>query len=265
MPFLNLTNARLYYEEEGQGTETMVFGHSLLFNLRMFDDQVAFFKDRYRCLRLDFRGQGQSEITAGGYDFETLTEDVREFIEVTNAAPCHFVGFSMGGMVAMRLAIKYPELIKSLILIDTSSEPEPTMSNVRNKAMVWVGKNFGLKILAGRVLKMFMGKAALKRSELRQTWKDHFIANDRAGIIKAIGGVMQRKGITHLLPQIDHQTLILVGEDDILTDPEKAEVMHRQIQHSHLIRIPRAGHLSTVEEPAFVNEAMQDFLKQLDP
>ena len=117
MPFATINNARLYYEEHGQGKETIVFAHSMLFNLRMFDDQVKFLKSNYRCVLFDFRGQGKSEDTSSGYDLDSLTKDALEFIKALNCDPCHFIGFSMGGMVAMRLAIRHPEVIKSLILI----------------------------------------------------------------------------------------------------------------------------------------------------
>ena len=125
MPFIKLTNTKLFYEIKGKGTQTIVFGHSMLFNLRMFDDQINFLKDKYRCVSFDFRGQGKSQINTEGYDLDSLTEDIAELINVLNCKPCHFVGFSMGGMVAMRLAIKHPELLKSLVLIDTSSDKEP--------------------------------------------------------------------------------------------------------------------------------------------
>jgi 3-oxoadipate enol-lactonase len=70
MAHIKVNNANLYYEDEGQGEETIVFGHSMLFNLRMFDDQVEALKSSHRCVRFDFRGQGKSEVTAGGYHLD---------------------------------------------------------------------------------------------------------------------------------------------------------------------------------------------------
>ena len=115
MPLITVNDARVYYEEHGQGDETIVFGHSMLFNLRMFDEQVEFLKSRYRCVLFDFRGQGKSEVTPDGYELDNLTVDASELIKILNCSPCHFVGFSMGGMVALRLAIRHPELIKALV------------------------------------------------------------------------------------------------------------------------------------------------------
>jgi len=56
MPLITVNGAQLYYEEHGQGDKTIVFGHSMLFNLRMFDDQIEILKSNYRCILFDFRG-----------------------------------------------------------------------------------------------------------------------------------------------------------------------------------------------------------------
>ncbi|MBF6592693.1 MAG: alpha/beta hydrolase [Ktedonobacterales bacterium] len=103
MPTSIVNGARLYYEEHGAGPETILFAHGLLWSGRMFDAQVAALRDRYRCVTFDFRGQGQSEVTRGGYDMETLTEDTAALIATLGAAPCHFAGLSMGGFVGLRL------------------------------------------------------------------------------------------------------------------------------------------------------------------
>lgn len=86
----------------------LFFSHGLLMSCRMFDDQVAHFQDRYRCIVYDHRGQGQSEVTANGYDMETVYADAAALITALDAAPCHFVGLSMGGFVGMRLAAAAP-------------------------------------------------------------------------------------------------------------------------------------------------------------
>ena len=198
MPYLKLNQVNLYYEEEGDKKETIIFGHSMLFNLSMFDQQVQFLKDNYRCIRFDFRGHGKSDSPSNGYDLDTLTEDTFALIQSLNCGPCHFIGFSMGGMIAMKLAIKYPEVIKSLILVDTSSEEEPSKYAFRNSLMLWVAKHIGLKPLAPKVMSLFFAKKFLtdpQRASERANWKNQFKNNNRKGIVKAVKGVLSRKGI----------------------------------------------------------------------
>jgi pimeloyl-ACP methyl ester carboxylesterase len=231
----------------------------------MFDDQVNFLKSNYRCVLFDFRGQGKSQVTTEGYELDNLTKDIHDLIISLNCNPCHFIGFSMGGMVAMRLAIRYPDLLKSLILIDTSSEPEPSGGRLRNIMMLWVAKNIGLKPLANKVISMFFGPSFLidpNRKDLRILWKNHFLSNDRTGLVRAVKGVLYRNEITSVLHKINVPTRILWGDKDSLTDKQKADIMLRNINNSVLDIIPRAGHMSPVEEPGMVNELILDFLNK---
>src|SRR5262249_12035516 len=92
MPKLRVNGAELYYEDTGPGANPVVFAHGLLWSGRMFDAQVAALRGRHRCVTFDFRGQGQSDVTATGYDMETLTEDAAALIETLGIGPCHFVG-----------------------------------------------------------------------------------------------------------------------------------------------------------------------------
>src|SRR5215470_17977675 len=132
MPKIRVNGAELYYEDTGgQSKGTIIFAHGFLFSCRMFDGQVGALKDRYRCIAYDFRGQGQSEVTADGYDMETLYEDATALIEALNAAPCHFVGLSMGGFIGLRLAARRPALIRSLTLMNTGARREPWPSRLR--------------------------------------------------------------------------------------------------------------------------------------
>jgi pimeloyl-ACP methyl ester carboxylesterase len=109
VPFKQINGARLYYEESGSGSETIVFSHGLLMSGEMFSEQVKALCDRYRCICYDHRGQARSEVTKSGYDMDSLTEDAASLIHELDAAPCHFAGLSMGGFVGMRLAIHHPE------------------------------------------------------------------------------------------------------------------------------------------------------------
>lgn len=263
MPHLPVNGTRLYVEEHGSGPETVVFAHGLLWSGRMFDAQVAALQDRYRCITYDLRGQGWSEVTAEGYDLDTLTADAVALIDALGAAPCHFVGLSMGGFIGLRLAARHPELLRSLCLLETSADPEPAENVLRYRMLNFVARWFGLKLVAERVMPIMFGQTFLNdpaRAEERALWKGRMIGNDRIGISRAVQGVIDREGVVDELDQIDVPTLIVVGDEDAATVPAKSERMHARIPHSELVVIPRAGHTSTVEEPEAVNSALTTFL-----
>jgi len=266
MPKMNINGAELYYEEHGAASETIVFAHGLLFSGRMFDDQVGALKDRYRCVTFDFRGQGQSEVTRDGYDVDTLYEDAAELIERLDYTPCHFLGFSMGGFVGIRLAIRRPELVKSLMLIDTSADPEPEENLLEYRLLSLITRWIGPWAVAGRAMPIMFGQRFLSdpaRVELRKKWRRHLLAHDRIGVTRAVMGVITRQGVYDELDKIRVPALIIVGEQDVATVPEKSKRMHARIPNSRLVIIPHAGHMTPVEEPEAVNGALEEFLGRL--
>lgn len=97
----------------------------------------------------------------------------------------------------------------------------------------------------------------------REEWKKRLIANNRIGITRAVRGVMDRQGVYDEISKITTPTLIMVGEEDVATVPAKAERIRERIVGSRLVKIPRAGHSSTIEEPEAVNTAIKAFISSL--
>ncbi len=263
MPKRTCNGAELSYEDTGAGAETIVFAHGLLWSGRMYAPQVAALRDRYRCITFDFRGQGQSEVTAGGYDMDTLAADAIALIEGLGVAPVHFVGLSMGGFVAMRVAARRPDLVRSVSLLETSAEVETPEKIGRYRLLGFVGRYFGFGLVAGSAMPIMFGKTFMTdpaRQAERDAYRTQLLGNDRIGIARALGGVIERKSVESELANIDAPALVIVGEEDVATPPEKAERIVRGIAGATLVTIPRAGHTSTLEEPAAVTAALETFL-----
>jgi pimeloyl-ACP methyl ester carboxylesterase len=269
MPTLQVNGATLWYEDHGTGPETIVFAHGLLWDGRMFDAQVGALRDRYRCVTFDFRGQGRSEVTAGGYDMDTLADDAVALIEALGCAPCHFVGLSMGGFIGMRLAARRPELIRSLVLMETSADPEPNVLKYRLLgAVVRLFGRRGMRLVMPRVMRIMFGRTFLEdpaRDEERRLWEERGMENDPVGVLRALGGVIDRTPMYDELPRITCPTLVMVGDQDVATVPARAERIHAAIPGSRLVLIPGAGHTSSVEEPELVVAALEGFLASLVP
>lgn len=263
MPIIEIGGARLHFTDEGTGNETIVFSHGLLMSGEMFAAQVAALKGKYRCITHDHRGQGKSAVTENGYDMETLTDDAAGLIEALDAAPCHFVGLSMGGFIGMRLAARRPELLRSLTLIETSAEEEEKENQPRYRMLNFIARWFGLGVVVGRVMPIMFGKSFLtdpNRAKERARWRKHIASNHRIGITRATKGVIDRAGVAEEIGKIALPVLIMVGDEDVATIPEKSARMQRAIKGSSLVTIAKAGHSSTIEEPQAVNTALSDFL-----
>src|ERR1700690_2721745 len=115
MPLLDVNETSLYYDDTGPGStgETLVFSHGLLWNTSLFAPQIEAFRGRYRCIAWDHRGQGRSAPDHRNcIGMELVTQDAIALLERLAPGPVHFVGLSMGGFVAMRVAARRPELVR---------------------------------------------------------------------------------------------------------------------------------------------------------
>ena len=225
MPTITLDGATLHYEDSGSGREAIVFAHGLLWSGRMFQAQVTALKGKYRCVTFDFRGQGESDVAASGYDMDTLAGDAAALIQSLGIAPCHFLGLSMGGFVGMRLAARRPELIKSLMLLETSADAEPPENIPRYKLLSLISRYVGLRLVGGKVMGIMFGQKFLTdptRNAEREEMRRRLLANNRTGIYRATNGVITREAVYDEIKAIRAPTLVVVGDQDLATPLDKA-------------------------------------------
>ncbi len=267
MPKIHLNNAELHYEDSGGSGVPIVFSHGLLWNTTLFAPQVAALKQNYRCIAYDHRGQGQSsDDTRKVIDMDLLTEDVVALIRALNLGPVHFCGLSMGGFVGMRLAARHPDLVRSLILCETSPEKEPLENVPRYKRLNMAARWLGPRVVMPKVMPILFGKTVLAdpaRANDRQGWL-HQLNKNRRSVWRAVNGVILRDPITSELSKISAPTLVIVGDEDTATVLAKSECIVAGIKGSKLVVIPNAGHSSSVEQPAIFNAALESFLADID-
>lgn len=233
----------------------------------MFEHQVASLRDRYRCVAFDHRGQGKSGVTDIGYDIETLTSDAAALIEHLGIAPCHFVGLSMGGFMGMHLAAQKPDLLKTLTLLSTSSDPEPVENERKYGILNFVARWIGLWAAIGQVMPVMFGKTFLDdptRSNEKKRWQSVITGNHRLGITRAVSGIINRDGCSDILSSINLPVGIGVGDQDVATPPANSESLHSAISGSELVVFPGAGHSSSIESPKLVTELIDRTIGRCD-
>lgn len=273
MPTLSINGAQIYYEDsapnqdnlpQDQQKPVLLFAHGLLWGTHLYDKQVEHFKPNYRCIAFDFRGQGKSEVTKSGYDMDSLAEDAIALLEALEISKCHLVGLSMGGYVAQRVALKRPDLLHSLILLDTGAEAENPEKKADYKKMLRAIHWLGIKRISKKVMPIMFGETFLNDKSRKQeykTWLEHLRQNNKKGAMRATVGVIERDGVLSRLPEINLPTLIVVGDEDKPTPYEEAQKMHFAIKGSKLAVIKQAGHSTPVEQPERLNQVMSTFLK----
>ncbi|MBL0217982.1 MAG: alpha/beta fold hydrolase [Myxococcales bacterium] len=270
MAMLEVNGTRLYCLDTGPGStgETIVFSHGLLWGTELFAAQIEALRGRYRCIAWDHRGQGQSaaDLDRHCIGIELVWQDAVALLEQLALGPVHFCGLSMGGFVGMRMAARRPDLVRSLMLLDTSSDPEPVENIGRYRLLTKVVRVLGIWAVRSRTAPIMMGASILADASRRAELDRHVaIMTRRKDIWRAVNGVIDRAGVHAELGRITAPTLVLVGEEDLATPIAKAERITAAISGATLVRIPRAGHSSPVEEPAAVTAALDRFLAALSP
>ncbi len=268
MTTLELNGTTLYYEDTGPGStgEVIVFSHGLLWGTELFAPQIQALRSRYRCIAWDHRGQGKSAADhRHAIGMELVWQDAVLLLEaLCRGTRVHFCGLSMGGFVGMRMASRRPDLLRSLILIETSSEPEPLANLGRYRLLTRVVRLLGARVVKRSVARIMLGETILtdpgRRSEVGRLTQ---LMTRRTDIWRAVNGVIDRAGIHDELARIALPTLVLVGDEDRATPRAKSEKIASAIAGATLVQIARAGHSSTVEEPAAVTAALESFLHGL--
>jgi pimeloyl-ACP methyl ester carboxylesterase len=262
----SIHGVEIYYEDSGGDGVPIVFSHGLLWSGRMFAAQVAALRDRHRCVSYDHRGQGRSGSSPAPYDMEQVYEDAVELLEQLKLGPCHFVGLSMGGFVGMRLAIRRPELLRSLTLIDTAGDPEPFLNVPKYKAMSLFARLFGYRPLLAPVMKIMFARPFLRdaaRVELRRAQEAEILSLRQPRVEAALHSVTSRRPVLNQLGRIRTPTQVVHGAEDAAIVPARARRTCDAIPGARWVEIPRAGHTSTVEEPAAVTAALSSFIESV--
>lgn len=257
-----VNGAEMAYRFDGpEGGRVVMMSQSLMVDHRMWDGNVPALADRYRVLRYDTRGHGQSATTPGPYSIAMLAEDAVGLLDALGIGRVHFVGLSMGGMIAQQVGARFPERVNSLTLCDTASE-WPIRS-------VWE-ERFAIA--------NSQGMAGLLDSTIKRWFTDGFIARNPEAIEKvrqmiasngvegyiACASAVRELSQTAMLLQIKAPTLILVGRHDAACTVEQGIVLHRVIEGSQMLVFEDASHLSNVEQAQRFNETLRAFIDRVD-
>lgn len=265
MPTIDINGRPINYVIAGSGPETIVFSHGYLMRHQMFAAQVEALSDTYSVIAFDHRGHGESGPCQEPFGMYDLVDDAEKLIDALCDGPVHFAGMSTGGYVGMRLLLRRPDLFKSLILIDTGANAESAASLKQYNQLLFFVRLIGIRPLLGKVLPLLFGKHfrqdPAQRDALNQM-KAYISGLDRTSVRQFGRAIFDRDDVQDALHALENPpaTLIMVGDEDIPTPPATAKAMHEAITGSKLIEVPKAGHTSPLENPAFVCDAIKDFL-----
>jgi len=268
MTILKVNNVNLNYEQMGEG-EAVVFLHGYTGSTRDWRNQMPLVAEKFRAIAIDHRGHGKSEAPSAedDYSIKIFSEDVYALLSALNIRRCCLVGHSMGGFMSLQFIMDHPDMVRALVLVDTSSgifDMPPGYQELRAK-LDELARNEGLEAAfeydaANNPMRV---ERFQKHPELREISKQKVLSTSVDGYIYVARTFRKWPPVTDRLNEIKVPTLIFWGEEDTpFAEPSK--LMKESISGAELITVPGAGHNPHEEAPEIFNEALMNFLGKVN-
>ncbi len=178
--------------------------------------------------------------------------------QILAAAPARFalVGLSMGGYLAFEIMRRSPERVARLALLDTTARPDTPEQTERRDGQIALARDGGLPKIVDTMFPLYYHRGRHHDSELRELTQLMAAECGPEAFIRQLTAIKARVDSRPDLPSIGCPTLVLVGEDDEVTPPDRAQEMAEAIPNARLVAIADCGHLSALDQPEAVSAAL---------
>ncbi|GAC1385516.1 MAG: alpha/beta fold hydrolase [Ktedonobacteraceae bacterium] len=252
----------LAYDDHGIG-EPVIFLHAFPLNRAMWEGQIKALlnEQKFRLVSLDWRGFGESDITADLSTMDMFADDVAGLMDALGMEQAVICGLSMGGYAAFAMLRKYPHRLKALVLADTRPDADTEEGKANREKLAQLAEVEGNEAIANLQLpRLIADHTRQQHPEVELRVRQMINAATPSGIAAAARGMALRADATELLAAITCPTLVLVGEQDALTPPGVAQEYAARIPGVQFAVIPHAGHLSSLEQPETFLTIIRNFL-----
>jgi 3-oxoadipate enol-lactonase len=251
------------YTDSGSGTPVLLV-HGYPLNKSMWDAQVAELSKGFRVIAPDLRGHGESDAPQGTYSMDAIADDLNALLDHLKVDKAVVVGFSMGGYATFAFYRKYANKVKALVLADTRPQADtPEAKQGREDTAQTVIKDGVAGVATVTAPRMLAPTTVQGRADVVERVKSIMASTSVNGYVGDLRGLASRPDSTDTLSKIDVPTLVIVGEQDVVTPVADSETMAKTIKGAKLAKVPNAGHLAPLEQPADFNKALVEFLKGL--
>jgi pimeloyl-ACP methyl ester carboxylesterase len=263
---------RLYCEEHGSG-EPLLFIHEFAGDQRSWQPQVAYFRERYRCLVYAARGYPPSDVPSDleSYSQERAVDDALAVLDGLRIERAHVVGLSMGGFCALHLGLRAPERTRSLVVAGVGYGAAPDAQERFRRECAAIAQAFRTDGAAAVAPRYALGPARVQlQNRNHSAWEEFVRAlaeHSSEGAALTMLGVQSRRpslySMRDQLGRLHVPTLILAGdEDDGCLDASL--MLKRTVPSAGLLVLPRTGHTANLEDPGAFNAAVAGFLDTVD-
>jgi 3-oxoadipate enol-lactonase len=240
----------------------LVFSNSLATSLAMWDEQAVVLSDKFRVLRYDQRGHGETEAPAGRYAFDTLLDDALALMDALGVTKATFAGLSMGGATALGLAERHSDRFERIVIADSPCQSTP-QSSQQWEERIAVAQKQGIEALVEpTVARWFPPETVAKNPSYLNKIRDMIRATPINGFI-GCAAALAAHDYASAVATVKCPALFIVGEKDGTTPAAMAklhEKLHDKLAGSRFVTLPGAGHISNMDRAGEFNQALRDFL-----
>ena len=260
MPTIRTKEITFYYEEKGRG-EPLLLLHGLGSSTADWALQMEAFAAQHRVIAVDMRGHGRSTKPPGPYTIPMFATDTVRFLKALHISSAHILGISLGGMIAFQLAVSAPEMVKSLVIVN--SVPSMVVKGFADRWQLW-RRSAIVELLGMRRMGEYLAPRLFpkpEQAELRQEIIQRWARNDKRAYLAASRSFVGWD-VTSQLAAIECPTLVITADEDYWPVADK-EVYTAQIPQARLLVIEDSRHATPVDQPAIFNTAVLSFLSSV--
>lgn len=267
MPRAYINGLNLHYEVSGVGS-SVVLCHGYTGSHQSWMLQIPVLSQNYQVVTMDHRGHGSSDApsSADAYSIPIFASDVHNLLEYLGITKCCLVGHSMGGFTVLQFALDYPDVVSSLVLVDTSSGgfDIPEYAELRAR-LNEIARSDGMEAAFeyNAQYHPLVQRRFERYPELREISKRRMLETSVDGYIYAGRAISQWQGVTARLGEISVPTLVVVGEEDVAFR-QPSEVVAKGMPNTRLHVVPQATHTPQEETPEALNALLIRFLAEVD-
>jgi 3-oxoadipate enol-lactonase len=247
------------YDDAGEG-RPVVFVHGFPHHRKAWAAQLRALAGHSRAIAVDLPGFGESDMPER-FAIDAWANGLARFLDALEIERAIIAGLSMGGYVTLAFWRLHRERVLALVLADTRAGADTEEGKQKRRETIDLARHEGPTAVARALLPGMVGKSTREREpSVVAAMRAMLESTSVDSIVGASEAMMNRPDATSLLATIDVPTLIIVGEEDVLTPPKESRAMHAAIPGSRLEIIPGAGNVSNVERPAAFNQVLTEFI-----
>lgn len=247
----------------GRARGTLLLIHAFPLSAHMWEPQFVLSEEGWRIVVPHLRGFDDAAAMKPATSMDDFAGDVIDLLDSLHIEQSVVAGLSLGGYVTFALLRNAPSYFHGLILADTRPQADTPEGKQGRERMLALVRSQGPAAVADEMVPKLLGDSTrCDQPEVVERVRSIILSNGAETIAGALTAMMNRPDSSSLLPSLKMPTMVIVGEEDTLTPPPLSVEMQRAIPGAELVRIPKAGHLSNLEQPDLFNRSVAGFLER---